>query len=302
MDVFTPIPACSGQHKPHTAIFLSGSGSNAEQILRRCQAESAAGRDLPFVLRGLVTDAPARSRALELGRAYGLPVIAEDIRAFYQARGETRVSIMTERGRQIRSEWTAALHRQLAPWTLDFGIFAGFVPLTNLAESFPCLNVHPGDLTYEKEGRRLLVGLHVIPIERAILEGLDILRSSVILVQPYTPGAENMDSGPILGISTEVPIDLQGESLEHLQAIQAARPPKRPAGGYADRLEELAAANQERLKEHGDWQVLPAVVWDFAAGLYALDAEGKLGYRLGQRFHPVETIVFSPEGREVQFR
>ncbi|MBN2452091.1 MAG: hypothetical protein JXR77_17015 [Lentisphaeria bacterium] len=284
---------------PRLAIFLSGGGSNAERILSR----AAAAASPPFRPVALVTDAPQTSRAGELGARFGLPVVALDIRRFYEERGEGRVSIATPRGQAIREEWTQALRARLAPHRVDFGVFAGFVPLTNLTADFPCLNVHPGDLTYLKDGKRHLVGLHTLPIERAILEGLDYLRSSVIRALPYTGRGEDMDNGPILGISGPVPIDLAGAELDALRREQAQRPGKRPRGGYGDRLEQLAAAHQERLKEHGDWTVFPAVVFDVARGRFGLDERDGLHYRIGAAWHPIETVVYDENGsREVLFR
>lgn len=294
------LPSVAG-HRPHAAIFMSGTGSNAEQILRSNQELVAQGKEISCELRVLVTDAPETSRARELGRIYGIPVIEEDIRAFYLAHGEERVSIRTPKAQELRDQWSDRLREKLRPYTIDFAVFAGFVPLTNLTADFPCLNVHPGDLTYLKDGRRHLVGLHQLPVELAILDGLETLRSSVILARPYTGQGEDMDSGPILGISPEVSIDLQGEKLADLQTMAAARPDKRPVGGYKDRLAELAALNLERLKRGGDWHVLPGVVRDFAKGCYALSDDNQLFYRIGGKFHPVETVQVDGNQREPIF-
>ncbi len=287
--------------RPHAAIFLSGSGSNAEQILRQNQELVEAGKSIFCDLCVLVTDAPESSRARELGKIYGIPLVEEDIRAFYLAHGEERVSIRTPKAQELRDQWSDLLRAKLRPYAIDFAVFAGFVPLTNLTADFPCLNVHPGDLTYLKDGRRYLVGLHQLPVELAILEGLETLRSSVILARPYSGKGDDMDNGPLLGISPEVPVDLQGEKLEDLRAMAAARPEKRPAGGYKDRLAELAALNLERLKRGGDWQVLPGVVRDFAKGCYALSDDNQLFYRIGGKFHPVETVQVDGDRREPIF-
>lgn len=283
---------------PRAALFLSGSGSNAEQILQRLRAEAGQA---PFEACALVTDAPETSRARELGRVYGLRVIENDIRAFYRGRGQTRVSIATAAGQQLREEWTDLLRTQLTECGVDFAVFAGFVPLTNLAGDLPCLNVHPGDLTYLKSGRRYLVGLHTVPIERAILEGLDYLRSSVILALPYSGQGDDMDNGPLLGVSAPVPIELQGTELAELEACVAARPDKRPKGGFQDRLEQLAELNQENLKKDGDWVVFPHVVFDFARGRFGLDGEGRLCYRIQKTWHPIQTVVYGRGEKEILF-
>ena len=299
MENVIPFLNITTDRKPNAALFLSGSGSNAERILEHVRD---AGADTPFRVCALVTDAPDRSRAGELAATFGLPVVANDIRLFYRERGETRVALMTEAGRRIREEWTRALRAELAPFEPDFGVLAGFVPLTNLTADFPCLNVHPGDLTYLKDGERYLVGLHTVPVERAICEGLDHMRSSVIVAEPYTGSGGDMDSGPILGISEAVPLDLGGKSLDELTQCWSRRPAKRPPGGFHDTLDEVAGVNQTKLKEDGDWVVLPQVVFEFARGCYARDGEGKLLYRMGGRWHPVETVVFGRDTREVVFR
>lgn len=269
---------------------MSGSGANAERILEKWQA----GDNASYRIEAIVTDRPETSRARLLAEQFGVPMIGHDIRAFYRARGERRISIATERGREIRAAWTDELRALLAPIGIEFGIFAGFVPLCNIAADFPCLNVHPGDLTVLRDGERHLVGLHTVPIERAILCGLRSLRSSVILVEPYIAGGGNMDAGPLLGLSPEVPIDLQGQSLESLRAIAAARPGRRPIGGFRDALEAIADANQDRLKHGGDLLVFPPVVRDFADGRFALNSEGQLCYRANSAasWQAVTTVAY----------
>ena len=287
-----------GAGPPRIAIFLSGSGSNAEQILRRVQSHT----DAPVLeAAALVTDRPERSRARALGREFDVRVVENDIRAFYRERGADRVSVATPEGQRIRQAWTDVLRAQLAPLRIDFCVFAGFVPLTNLTNDYPCLNVHPGDLGYLKNGERYLVGLHTVPIERAILEGLEALRSSVILALPYTGAGGDMDAGPILGVSGPVPIDLADDDLETLRAVAAARPPERPRSGFRDRLEAVAQHNQEKLKRAGDWVVFPPVVFDFARGRFGQDKTGQLHYRIASRWHPVDTVVYGRDGQEIQF-
>ncbi|HCN08818.1 MAG TPA: hypothetical protein DIT01_12865 [Lentisphaeria bacterium] len=277
-------------HPARVAIFLSGSGSNAERILQQWQAAEAP----PFEVVTLVTDRPEHSRACEIGRAFDLPVVANDIREFYRSGGCTRVTLATAEGRSLREKWTDALRRQLAEYQIDFGVFAGFIPLTNITGDFPCLNVHPGDLTYLKGGERYLVGLHTVPIERAILEGLDHLRTSVIIAEPYED-SDDMDSGPILGLSPPVGIDLTGCHPDELRTIVADRPAQRPLGGFGDALEKIAIAHQERLKEGGDWIVLPPVVFDFAAGRFASDADD-LYYRGQAGWDRIQTVEYSDVG------
>ncbi len=281
----------SSRDIPRAAIFLSGSGSNAIKLLESLRGPAKGA----WTVAALATDRPKTSAAAAIAARFGLSdrLVELDIAEFYKERGETRVSLATEKGRSIREEWTASLRRKLAPFAPDFGVLAGFVPLCNIAGDFPCLNVHPGDLTYEKDGRRVLAGLHTIPIENAILEGLDSLRSSVILAQPYTgSGDEEMDSGPVLGVSRPMPIDFHGHERAELLEAYAKRPERRPPGGFKDVMAEVAALNQDALKEHGDWTVLPPVVEAFAKGRYALDEAGTLLWACEDGDLKVKTVEF----------
>ncbi len=297
------LPRTSAGRIPRAAIFLSGTGSNAEELLFRLEADRASGRGVSFEVSCLVTDAPATSRAAEIAGKYGLPLVAEDIREFYHARGQSRISIATPEGQRIREEWTDALRRSLEPYGVSFGIFAGFVPLTNLTAELPCLNVHPGDLTYLKDGRRYLVGLHQIPVERAILDGLDYLRSSVILATPVTGSGEDMDGGPLLGISPPMQIECTGEELDGFMKIATGRPARRPVGGFRDALEEYAVSCQNRLKAEGDLVVFYPVVRDFADDRFYADDSGKLFFRQASgKFLPILTVQYSRDGsRELLF-
>jgi folate-dependent phosphoribosylglycinamide formyltransferase PurN len=278
---------------PRAVIFMSGSGTNAEKLL-----ESLSECSCPsWMPSAILTDMPERSRAREISRRYGIPLIEHDIRKFYFDRGEEKVSLLTEKGKKIREEWTEEMRTFIRSFAVDFGIFAGFIPLSNICEDFPCLNVHPGDLTTEENGRRLLVGLHTIPIETAIIRGFSSIRSSVIIAQPYTGKGDEMDSGPILGISPEVKIDLMGYELEELSRIYAARPGRRPAGGFKDILEEIAGKNQNNLKMFGDWVVFPKTVHDFAAGVFWSSADGTLFYREGGKLLKIKTVVYDDKGK-----
>ncbi len=271
---------------PHGAIFMSGNGSNAEKVLEF--QKNMAGKWLPAVI---ITDFPEKSRAAEIAAKYNLPLIEFSIRDFYRQHGENKISLDSENGRRIRELWTSVLREKIAPFDIDFGILAGFVPLSNITSDFPCLNVHPGDLTVERNGHRLFVGLHAVPTELAIINGFKKIRSSVIIAQPYTKDGGEMDSGPILGVSPEMELNLQGFTYDHLLAVYNNRPAKKPLSGWNDDLSMIAAANQERLKEKGDWIVFPQVINDFAAGKFALE-DKDLYFKKESGWTKVNTIEY----------
>lgn len=290
MDI-RPFFAVPESRKANCVIFMSGSGTNARRVIESMNEDSS------FVVLALVTDAPNTSAALEIGNEYSLPVVSNDIREFYKKHGKDRVSIRDEEGQRIREMWTNDLRKQLADFQIDFALLAGFVPLSNITGDFPCLNVHPGDLTYLKDGERYLIGLHTLPVERAILEELDSLRSSVIIAEAYTDKGDDMDSGHILGISDEVRVDLMRNSIDELKACKAERSGKKPKGGWNDLLEQVAKHNQELLKVNGDWIVFPKVIHDFAAGLFSV--QGKHLLYGSKRKIDIETVIYGKNSKEI---
>lgn len=268
-------------------ICMSGTGSNAEVLLRH----SAAGAEYKVVL--IFTDAPESSRAEELSKMYNVPLESLDIREFYRDHGEESIRLDSPERRKLRNEWSERVWQIISAYDVDFAVFAGFVPLTNLAEKLPALNVHPGDLTVEKDGKRVYAGLHFEPVERAILDNCRSLRSSVILVQTYSGnGKEDLDGGPVLGISSPVEIDLQGNDLTALQEAKDSRtfPP------YKDVLRQTALFNMEKLKENGDHVVLPQTVANFAAGRYGVNKNAELCFLNDSgRWQKVGTVEYSAD-------
>ena len=249
----------------YAAIFLSGSGTNAIALLRDIHNDPAS----PWRASVLVTDKPETSRAREIAKEFSLPLVEHDIDAFYKAEGLDKVTIRTEEGMRIREKWTDVLREKLKGYTIDFGIHAGFTTLCNITNDYPCLNIHPGDLTVIENGVPLFAGLHIVPTETAILRGFSAIRSSVIVAVRVETGGAGMDEGPVLGVSDFLPLDLQGHTLEELQAVKDARAGKKPAEYKNDLLRQIATANVDRLKECGDWKVFPRVVRDFANGHFS---------------------------------
>lgn len=277
---------------PSAALFLSGSGTNAEKLLESCCGKSSAAS---WKVSVLVTDRPETSAARQLSARFDVPLVEHDLASFYRLHGEGKTSIHTERGMRIRELWTDALRKKLEPYRIDFGLLAGFIPLTNLVSDFPCLNVHPGDLTFEENGVRCLAGLHRLPVERALLFGHRTLRSSVIMVQPFSKGASEMDSGPIPGVSAPVVVDWMGTTPEELGRVFAERDGKSSADISSDLLAQVARHNLERLKVSGDWVVFPRVVEDFASNRFALDSAGQLCYRMKKdgEFQRVRSVEYA---------
>lgn len=265
---------------------MSGSGTNAERLLRDWRTGVHTSWN-PCVI---ATDRPKMCfRAQELAEEYGLPCVSLDLHEFYRVRGLEKTILDSPRALEIRDEWTDELWHTIQPFHPDFGLLAGFVPLSNITTCLPCLNVHPGDLTVEEDGRRFFTGLHREPTENAILKGFPHIRSSVILAQAFHAAEGDIDGGPILGISEALPLDLGGHAREEFEECKAARAGKKAAEYKNDLLACTALANIEVLKKRGDQIVFPQAADDFASGKFDLDADGGLLY-CGE---PVQTVEYS---------
>ncbi len=254
----------------NAVIFLSGTGSNAEKLLSSPRCGTA------WHCCAIVTDRSGHTRARKLAEQNGIPFVEADIFRFYAEHGLSKISIATKEGFRVRQLWTDDLRRKIRPFQPDFGLLAGFVPLTNIVADFPCLNIHPGDLTVMQDGKPLLTGLHEVPVRKAILAGFDHLRSSVLIATPFTPGAPEMDHGCIPGISAKVPVDLLGHTRGELRENEVL-------------LKQIAEYNLNQLKRFGDWTLFPRVADDFSEGKFQISPEGVLLYEDS----PVLTVDYS---------
>ncbi|MDD3153394.1 MAG: formyltransferase family protein [Victivallaceae bacterium] len=280
--LYEPRPGKSAR----AVIFISGSGTNAEKLL-----ESATRNWDPV----LIVSDRAECNAQAIAERFHLPFALCDIRKLYRDHGLKSIALTSDKAWQLRDQWTDTLREIIAPYHVDFGILAGFVPLSNIVADFPCLNVHPGDLTCEIDGVRILAGLHHLPVKRALLlNGDKGLRSSVILAQPCR-GANDVDGGLVLGISTPVKPDWLGFPPEEVVAgIDWRSVPGKLTG---DLLSQVAAASLEKLKYAGDHVVFPATVEHFAAGDYARESDD-LYFRTRNGFSKVRTVEYGPRGLE----
>ena len=280
---FSKIDHFESPSVPSAIIFMSGSGTNAVKLL-----ESPDCGKL-WKCSAIVTDRVKGCRAKEIADRFNVPYILHDIFQFYKDHGSESISVATERGMELRNLWTDELRKKIADIPHDFGLLAGFVPLSNIVGDFPCLNVHPGDLTIEKDGVRLLAGLHSGPVETAILEKHPALKSSVIIATPYIPGEKNVDAGFILGVSDPVAVELpEGVTLEQLHECKKNR-----VKGRDDLLGKIADEHIDRLKEGGDWKLFPAVTAAFTQGRYAYSEDNTLLWRCDDGiYRKVKTVLF----------
>lgn len=204
-------PFYNGEGPARVGCLMSGSGTNVERILQMEQSLNYSGMGSPFHVVAIVAD--RECRAEQIGEEYGVHVEVKDVNQFYREDPYSSLeksTLRTPEGRRIREEFTDELRELLNDFDLDIGVMGGFQTLVNIVEETdnysppPFINIHPGDLTYLENGKRILTGLHTEPIEKAIARGFDTVRSSVIEPQPYTEDGSDMDNGTILGLGPQL--------------------------------------------------------------------------------------------------
>ena len=227
--------------------LMSGSGTNIRKILEhQIKLEKQAGTS-PFKLVVLFSD-NVNSNASKIGMEYDIPVIIRDIAGFYARRGKKRSDL------SIRPEFDAETVKALSPFEVKVGVYGGYMSVVTfpLINAFLGVNVHPADLSIEEGGKRKFTGDHAV--RDAIVTGEKTIASTTHIVE------EAVDQGPILMISPPLPVIIKKE-------WDLSNP---------DHLKEAEAFNQERLKENGDWLILPKTIEYLAHGRYGKDEAGTL--------------------------
>lgn len=187
--------------KMRVAGLMSGSGLSLRAVIERQRALEAAG-GCPFEVVGLFSDNP-KSKALQLGKEFNLPVEVVDIHAFYAQRGRPI------KDKQVRAEYDQGILRFLEPLKPDLLAYAGYVWATSpaLVDAYVGINAHPADLSIEKDGRRPYAGAN--GVKDALEAGEHELRSSLAMI------THKVDYGPVLLISDPVKVERRPEvSLE----------------------------------------------------------------------------------------
>ena len=267
--VITPIFDPSVGHRMRVALFISGSGTNGLRIIEKSKGEKSN-----FVVTLIFSDirdtrtkrnGSKRSRAKDIAEKYGICYEYVDIRDFYKERGLKRTDL------SIRPDFDRLVLEKLAGYELDLLINAGYMSIMTpvLLNEYEgrMVNVHPADLSIMDGDRRKYVGIHVV--EDAILSGDQKIFSTTHIVR------EEVDGGEMLVISAPVPVQLN-VPLEKLTDDKKL-------------TKAVVSEHQTRLKEKGDWVVLPMTVHMISEGRFALGAEGVYldgkpvpnGYRLG---------------------
>ena len=264
--VLTPIFDSHGDKSVmRVAAFMSGSGTNVIKLLKRQMELNQEPGGSPFKLIFIFSD---RADGVSMGEkiAYdaGIPYFSHDINRFYSAKG-LKKTCLTREGMEARREFDSVAARLIKAFDIDVICLAGYMSYLTLHRS---LNVHPGDLSIlTDDGKRKYIGDHAVA--DAIACGESSLRSSTIWID------SGVDTGPLLMVSrplkVELPIPLQ-DLLKDGPAFK-----------------KVVEDYQTRLKEIGDWKILPLTLEMIARGRFSLDERNNVyldekpmpkGYRL----------------------
>jgi phosphoribosylglycinamide formyltransferase-1 len=256
-------------HRMRVALFISGSGTNGLRIIEKSKVEGSN-----FVVTLIFSDirdtrvrrnGSKMSRAKEIAEEYGIAYECVDIRDFYNERGLKRTDL------SIRPDFDRLVLESIRGHDIDLLVNAGYMSIMTpvlLSEySGRMVNVHPADLSIMSGEKRKYVGIHVV--RDAILAGDRFIYSTTHVVR------EEVDGGELLVISAPVPVmlDVPLETLANENKL----------------MKSIVSEHQTRLKEKGDWVVLPMTVQMISEGRFAIGddsvyLDGKpvpCGYRLG---------------------
>jgi folate-dependent phosphoribosylglycinamide formyltransferase PurN len=147
MNMLKPI-FDSTKGKMRVAGLFSGSGSSFRTVIEQ-QIEMQAKGGCPYEVVAVFTD-NLKSKALDMGKEFNVPVFLNDIRAFYEERGKK----ITDK--QVREEYDRETIKLLEPFKPDFLVYAGYVWATTapLVNAFTGINGHPADLSIIRGGKR----------------------------------------------------------------------------------------------------------------------------------------------------
>ena len=259
--VLTPIfDNHAGKRVMRVAAFMSGSGTNLIRLLERQMELNQGPGGSPFKVIFIFSDhSDGVSQGEKIAYDSRIPYVSYDINKFYSRKG-LKKTCLTSEGMEVRREFDSVAARLVKAFEIDIICLAGYMSYLTLPRS---LNVHPGDLSILTDvGERKYVGDHAVA--DAIACGESFLRSSTIWID------SGVDTGPLLMVSrplkVELPIPL----------------PNLLKNGPV--FNKVVQDHQARLKEIGDWKILPLTVEMIARGRFSFDEMNNV--YLDEKFMP----------------
>ena len=225
--------------------LMSGSGTNLQKVLEHQQHLQTRRGESPFEVVAIFSDR-SDSNAADIGKRHDIPVVIHDIGGFYEKRGLPR------RDMSVRAEFDRRTVDMLRPFGATVAVYAGYMSIATLPliEAYMGVNVHPADLSVEENGQRKWTGDYAV--RDAIVAGEKHIYSTTHMV------SSQVDAGSIFMISAPLEVQL----------------PENPDFGIQSVRREIRLHNQNRLKEAGDWIIMPRTIEYIADGRFARDDRG----------------------------
>ena len=225
--------------------LMSGSGTNLQKVLEHQQALAASRDEAPYEVVAIFSDR-SDSNAADIGKQYDIPVVTHDIRGFYEKRGLPRKDM------SVRADFDRQTVDMLKPFNADVAVYAGYMSIATppLIEAYMGINVHPADLSVVENGKRKWTGDYAV--RDAIVAGEKYIYSTTHMVSP------EVDAGRIFMISAPLEVEV----------------PENPDFSIQKVRREIRLHNQDRLKEAGDWVIMPRTIEYIADGRFAEDEQG----------------------------
>lgn len=232
------------------ACFMSGTGTNTRKILEYQRNLENVYQTPPFKVVLIFTDNP-NSKAKPIAEEFGIPYAENDFERFFKDKDKNYW--------ELRKQFDRMTYWLIKNHDIHTIALCGYsrIVAKPILDNYLVINVHPGDLSVTENGTRKYVGLHNIPAKKAILAGEQFLHSTTHIV------TEELDAGSILLISKGLKVELPNVTLDELR-------------NNGKLLDDTATEHQNRLKEIGDWQILPLTLHWIAEGRFAIDDSSNL--------------------------
>ncbi|MCX7957951.1 MAG: formyltransferase family protein [Deltaproteobacteria bacterium] len=241
----------TNQGELRVVAMMSGSGTNLVKIIEHQERIRSEYNKYIYKVVSILTDNPS-SNAGKIGKEYNIPVEINDIREFYRKKGLARKDL------SVREEFDKISLSVIEKFKPDILVLAGYMSILTkvIINKYLTINVHPADLSIkDKDGRRKYTGAYAV--RDAILAGEKYICSSTHIVE------EAVDNGRLLLISEPVNVILPDEfNPDDKTSLKMA--------------EEL---NQNRLKEKGDWKILPLTIEYLALGFFEEDENSVIHFK-----------------------
>lgn len=245
------------------ACFMSGTGTNTRKLIEYQKNYERMFETTPFKVVLIFTDNP-NSNAKAISQEFGIPYAENDFEKFFEDKDKNDW--------ELRKQFDRMAYWTIKEYSIDTIALCGYSRIITkpIIDNYLVVNVHPGDLSATENGKRKYAGLHHVPAKKAILAGEQFLHSSTHIV------TEQLDEGPILVVSKGLKVELpDGITIDGLR-------------NNNELFDNVAKEHQDKLKEVGDWQILPLTLHWVAEGRFSVDESNNIyldgnrmdGYRL----------------------